>query len=512
MATLSRSRSLTLAAVWLSTTLSASAAELRFEVVLGPGQQPAHPSGRLLVVLAPRATPEPYKQIDTGRDAPIVLGRDVVDVNAGAPFILDATCAVFPLERLAELKAGDYWVQALLRCNPDLRVLDAPGNLASEPRQVHLDPAAGGTQRLELTRTFPPETWPDGEHVKFIQLESKLLSAFHGRPMFMRAAVGLPLGIAAERERRYPLRVDIGGYGQRCKSLKRRLENDGGELNSVWMASDGPRMVLLMLDGAGPLGDPYQVNSQNNGPYGDALTQELIPYVEAQFRCIGEPRARFTTGGSTGGWVSLALQVFYPDYFNGCWSFAPDGVDFRALQLIDIYRDENAYTNRFGFERPSKRTVDGDVEFTVRHECQLENVLGNGDSWTLSGSQWGAWNAVYASRGSDGFPLPRWNPQTGSMHAPDASWDAFDLRKVLEKNWKSLQPKLRGKIHIFVGDADDYFLNNAVVRLERFFDKAEPAFEGVVTFGWRMGHGYAPLDERQVMEQMLARVAAGSAK
>jgi hypothetical protein len=154
-------------------------------------------------------------------------------------------------------------------------------------------------------------------------------------------------------------------------------------------------MVLVHLDGDGPYGDCYQVNSDNNGPYGDAVTQELIPYVEQKFRCIGEPWARVLDGGSTGGWVSLALQVFYPDFFNGTWSGFPDGVDFRAFQLINIYEDQNAYVNRSGFERPSARELSGDVRFTIRHECQMENVMGLGDSFAMSGEQWGAWNATY---------------------------------------------------------------------------------------------------------------------
>jgi len=153
-------------------------------------------------------------------------------------------------------------------------------------------------------------------------------------------------------------------------------------------------MIFLHLDGAGPLGDPYQVNSANHGPYGDAITQELIPYVESRYRCIGEGSARGLDGGSTGGWVALALQIFYPTFFNGAWASCPDSVDFRDFELVNIYEDENAYVNRHGFERPAARETSGDVRYTMRHEVGLENVLGLGDSWTMSGGQWGAWNAT----------------------------------------------------------------------------------------------------------------------
>ena len=129
-------------------------------------------------------------------------------------------------------------------------------------------------------------------------------------------------------------------------------------------------------------------------------SRELIPYIERTYRGIGRGTARVLDGGSTGGWVALALQIFYPNFFNGAWSFCPDSVDFRSFQLVNIYEDENAYFNRHGFERPAARDVSGEVRYTMRHECRLENVLGRGDSWTLSGGQWGAWNATYGPRGA----------------------------------------------------------------------------------------------------------------
>ena len=188
------------------------------------------------------------------------------------------------------------------------------------------------------------------------------------------------------------------------------MMNPDTSFHRAWMDADNPQMIFVHLDGAGPLGDPYQIDSANHGPYGAAVTRELIPYVEEHFRGIGEGHARFLDGGSTGGWVALALQVFYPDYFNGAWSFCPDSVDFRSFQLVNIYDDDNAYINQHGFERPGARDVSGDVRYTMRHECQVENVLGRGDSWVLSGGQWGAWNATYGARGPDGRPVPLWDP------------------------------------------------------------------------------------------------------
>ena len=154
----------------------------------------------------------------------------------------------------------------------------------------------------------------------------------------------LPRDFAREPDRRYPLRVHIGGYGARFTGAAGRWLREPHFTNSGWpMTLRG--CCSSQLDGAGPFGDPYQINSANHGPYGDAITRELIPHVERTFRGIGRGSARVVDGGSTGGWVSLALQIFYPDFFNGAWSHCPDPVDFRSFQLIDIYKDDNAYVN-----------------------------------------------------------------------------------------------------------------------------------------------------------------------
>jgi hypothetical protein len=220
-------------------------------------------------------------------------------------------------------------------------------------------------------------------------------------------------------------------------------------------------------------------------------------------------------GESTGGWVSLALQVFYPDFFNGAWSHCPDPVDFRAYELINIYKDENAYVNPRGFERPAARELDGDVRYTVRHEVLLERVLGRGDRWALSGRDWAAWNAVFGPRGLDGLPRPLWDGETGKLdRGVVGHWEKYDLRLVLERNWRVLGPRLRGKLHVLVGEADDYFLNNAVHLLDRFLARARPAYEGKITYGMGGGHGWRGLTQKEMMAEMARAVgrAAPSAR
>jgi S-formylglutathione hydrolase FrmB len=498
-------------------------AGLRFEVRLLPGtvaaQDGSPPSQararalRLLVVLARAGTREPRLTIGrTGIDVPPVLGSDLVDLTPGSATVLDQRSAIFPIDHLRELRPGNYAVQALLHTNPDLNTPNAPGDLYSPVTTVQLDPAKDAAIRLELSQVVPEETLPpDSDLTRYLKIRSPLLSKFHGRPIHLRAGVILPREFARQPERRYPVRVHIGGYASRFTDVGPMM-SPGSGFQRVWMADDTPPLILIHLDGAGPLGDPYQVDSDNHGPYGAAITRELIPYVEEKFRGIGNGRARVLDGGSTGGWVALALQIFYPDFFNGAWAFCPDSVDFRSFQLVNIYDDANAYIGRHGFERPAARDVSGDVRFTMRHECQLENVLGRGDSWALSGGQWGAWNATYGPRGPDGRPVPLWNPTSGAIdHKVAAHWKAYDLRQVLESRWTELGPRLKGKLHIWVGEADDYFLNNAVHRLDAFVSRARPPYEGSITYGPGQGHGWQGISQRTMMKQMAQRVSAAPA-
>jgi S-formylglutathione hydrolase FrmB len=473
---------------------------LRFEVTVAPGLLPKPTDGRVLVALNRGGGRGGRGGLlggfgGTGLTSPPLLGADVNGFAPGVGGVADGSSEIFPIESLAKLSAGEYAVQAVFDWNPDLRLPNAPGNLYSEPLTAVLDPAKGGTIKLALTRQFPAEQLPpDTATTKYIKLESKLLSQFFGRPMYVRARVDLPAGFDREPDRKYPLLVRIGGYGTRFT---------GGRGRQV---ADAPPFLTLQLDGAGPYGDPYQVNSANNGPLGDAITQELIPHVEQKYRGIGQGHARFTTGGSTGGWVSFALQVFYPDFFNGCWSFAPDPVDFRAYELINIYEDENAYVNRFGFERPSRRTPQGETVYTVRHETQAENVLGRGNRWWLSGKDWCAWNATFGPRGADGLPKPLWHPKTGAIdRSVTEHWKKYDLRLVLQNNWKELAPKLKGKIHIYVGDGDDYFLNNAVRLLATAARPFNPPFDGEIVFGPGAGHGFHPVPEAEMLRAMASR-------
>jgi S-formylglutathione hydrolase FrmB len=492
-----------LAIGWLCFTATALA-QSRFHIGIDPGQvKGSGETGRVLLVLqkadgAPAPTrrsggSEPRYQLGrTGVNAAPYFGADMDNFTADKQAVIDDSATPFPVAKLSDVPAGNYLVQAVFHTNRDINLPNAFGNLHSKPVRITWDPAKGETHKLTLTERLPDEQVPaDTATVKYLKFPSKLLSDFHKRPMFYRVSVILPRDFEREHPgNTYLLCVHIGGYGTRY--------------TMAGMMQPDPRFVQILTDGAGPYGDPYQVNSDNNGPMGDALTQEVIPHIEKTYRCGGTNR-RFTTGASTGGWVSLALQIFYPDYFNGCWSSCPDSVDFRAYELINIYEDKNAYVNRYGFERPSQRTLDGDTVMTVRHESQVENVLGRGGNWAVGAKDWCAWNATYGPRGDDGTPKPLWDPKTGVIdRSVTKHWEKYDLRLVLERNWSALAPKLNGKIHVWVGDADDYFLNNAVHRLKASMEKVTPPFEGEITIAPRRNHT-SGWSNKQVLDLMEKR-------
>lgn len=484
------------ASVGLVAQPASKPAGVKFQVKIAADQVGKAPeSGRVLVGIGPKGGEPDF----TNYRPPVlpILGADAADFTADKTITLDAGSDVFPADGLAKLPAGEYTVQAIFAVNRDVNLPNAPGNRYSTPVKVKLDPAAGTTVTLTLDKglgegqALPKET---ATH-KFLSIPSKLLSDFHGRPMVYRVGVVLPPKFAQEPDTKYGLVVDVGGFGTRYTQ-------------AAGIRPD-PRFVQILPDGAGPYGDPYHVDSANNGPYGEAFTTEVIPHIEKTFRCLGTPKSRFTTGASTGGWVSLALQVYYPDFFNGCWSQCPDSVTFERFELVDLYRDANAFTNRHGFERPSTRTLDGDTISTVRHEVQLERVLGRGGRWELSGRDWASWNAVYGPRGKDGLPAPVWDGKTGAIDRVVAEhWKEYDLKQVLTKNWNVLGPKLAGgKVNVWVGDSDDYFLNAAVRLLKDATDKFNnPKFDGTILIEARKGHDSGGWSRRQILDAMAARM------
>ena len=353
---------------------------------------------------------------------------------------------------------------------------------------------------------IPPVQVPaDNDNVKRIKIQSTILTKWWGHPIFLGATILLPKDYDKHPDVKYPVVYQHGhfglgapgGFGRAGGAGRAGAAARGGDFTSYWLGDNTPRMIVVSLQYPSPYyDDAYGVNSANNGPFGDAIIQELIPAVETKFRVLREPYARLLTGGSTGGWISLAHQVFYPEFYGGVWSLCPDGVDFRYHQIVNVYADSNAYFMNRGswmkIDRPDNRRPDGNIVTMMKDENWFE--LAEGDH-SRSGGQWDIWEATYGPVGADGYPAPIWDKRTGVIDKTVAAYwkEHYDLRNILETNWPVLGPKVTGKLNVYVGDADSYFLNMGVHMLDDFLKKAEsPKPSGEIVFQPMAPHCWGP--------------------
>lgn len=497
------------------------APSFRVEVTFPAGLHPAAVNGRLYLMVSTDASEEPRFQVNERPDTQQFFAIQVHAWKPGQPAVLDASALGYPLDSLRNLPPGDYTVQALLNVYTTFHLADGrvlqlpmdegegqqwnrkPGNLYSRPQQVHLDAGHPGVVRIALSETIPPlPPVPDTAWIKHIHLQSRLLTHFWGRSMSLGAIILLPAGWAAHPQAHYPV-VIYQGHFQRhfgvpvgfrdhppdanAHGHEREYQEYSYRFYQQWTRGRLPHVLLVILQHANPYyDDSYAVNSANVGPYGDAITQELIPYIERNYRGIGQPWARALYGGSTGGWEALGMQVFYPDTFNGAWAACPDPVDFRAYQIVDIYQDHNAFWLQGPFSnvpRPAIRHPDGAVVSTMDRENRRELVLGTRGRST---DQFNIWQAVFSPPGPDGYPALIWDPRTGVIdHKVAQYWqDHDDLRAYMQQHWPTLGPKLQGKIHVTVGDMDTYYLNNAVHLLQQFMESSSgPHVDGQFEYG-----------------------------
>lgn len=400
---------------------------------------------------------------------------------------------------LSDMDPGTYFVQLLWDQDAEESRINVPGNLVSEIKEVDLHKEV--RIDLPITKVIPERELVDHPNVKLVDIKSDLLSEFWGKEMRVKASVLLPSGYYDNPDQKYPVAYNISGYGGRYTRINRAVEGNFGQW---YFSGEAPQIINVFLDGEGPFGDCYQLDSKNNGPYGSSLTQELIPYIEKEFRAIGTPETRFVDGCSTGGWVSFALQVFYPDFFNGCYSFSADAVDFEHFQLINIYEDENAFYNENGYLRPVAREVSGEPLLSMKDFIQYENVLGSSNTYVTSGGQFSAFTALYSEKGEDGLPAPLFDPQTGEMDKSLLDqWKNYDLKHIMEKNWSTLGPKLQGKIWVWMGDMDNFYLNPAMRSMQEFLkNTTNPKSDAVLNFSAMAGH--CQEFDRQKVNEMIA--------
>jgi len=517
---------------------------VRFAVTLPESLGTEPVDGRLLVMLSTDGSEEPRQQISDRHTTQQVFGVDVEGVMPGGTVIVDATAFGYPLRSLAKVPPGEYHVQALLHRYETFHRADghvvklpmdrgegqrwnkAPGNVYSTPRLAAVDPGTDNIIRIELDQEIPPIEAPeDTEYVKHVRIRSELLSEFWGRDFHLGAHVLLPEGFDDHPEARYPLAIMHGhfphdfsdfrttppdpeleqpdwewinthcpnGHHPRCDEhgYDRVLQQEAHDFYRAWTGPDFPRVLVIYIQHPTPYyDDSYAVNSSNMGPYGDAITYELIPHIEKMFRGLG-PWARVLYGGSTGGWESLAAQIFYPEEYNGAYGACPDPVDFRAYTVVNIYEHSNAYYEEGPWSRvprPGQRDYLGQLANTLPQLNHLELALATKGR---SGEQWDAWQAVFSPVGENGYPAPIWDKLSGEIDPEAAAYwrENYDLRFILERDWPEIGPSLRGKLHVYCGDMDNFYLNNAVYLLEEFLMSAtDPPADAEIDYGDRNEH------------------------
>jgi hypothetical protein len=543
----------------------APAAATTFEVSFPASLRSTPVTGRVFVLISRRSSPPPRLQAGSFVQTIPMFAVDVDSLAPGKAATIDGSTLGYPLKALSDLPPGDYYVQALLNVYTQFHRSDghtiwahmdqwegqqfntSPGNLVSDVQKVHLDPSAGWNVSLQLQHELPPvKVPPDTKWVKRVKIQSDLLTKFWGHPMYIGATVLLPEGYDEHPNVRYPVVFEQGHFGlgapfgfspdsqplpPQLRSMLGSLNRESGhEFYREWTSSGFPHMIAVTFQHPTPyFDDSYAVNSANDGPYGDAIMKELIPYLESHFRMIRQPWARTLTGGSTGGWESIALQIYHPDFFDGTWTLYPDPVDFRSYDMVNIYQDSSAFVFQHGQpgglpfapitewthpERYIMRLADGQPVLSVREFSRLEAVLG---SHGRSGQQLNAWEAVFGPVGQDGYPKPLWDKRTGHIDHSVAEYmksHGYDLRAYLAEHWSEVGPKLKGKIHVDVGDADNFYLNLAVYRLQAFMDStANPHVPGTFHFGRpEKSHGWQHTTTAGILKEMAAWIESQAPK
>ena len=507
---------------------------IRFVVSFPEAASDGALDGRLLLMVSADSSAEPRFQINDGPGTQLVFGMDVDGMAPGEAIMVNAGAYGFPVRSIAEIPAGTYRVQALLnryetyhlatgqtvKLPPDRgegqQWNTKPGNLYSTPVEVTIDPGGRTVIRVSMDNVIPPiPDPPETKYVKRVRIQSQKLSDFYGTPMYLGAHVLLPEGFDTHPDAHYPLVIDHGHFpadfgGWRpeppdpevaCEYSERfrldcynRIQQQAAhQFYEDWTGPGFPRVLLIEIQHPTPYyDDSYAVNSASQGPWGDAIMQELVPEIERRFRGIGQGYARFTYGGSTGGWEAMAVQMFYPDDFNGAWIACPDPIDFRAYTVVNLYEEKNAYFLGSRWKRtprPGRRDGLGHVSVTLEETNHFELALG---THSRSGQQWDIWEATFSPQAADGYPARIWDKETGAID-PDIAehWkENYDLSYILRRDWdRGLGQKLKGKLHLYVGDMDNYYLNNAVYLVQDFLEKtANPPYGGEVDYGDRAEH------------------------
>ena len=409
---------------------------------MAPGVLPMPFTGRILVFFGQPGAAEPRFGPNWFNPEPIwsilvsrMTETDVIPIDG-------ETVQVFPRQRTAP-PVGTWMVQAVADCGLARSVGNGAGNGMSMAVKWNTSMDA---PELVIDKLIAEPTFTKSDRVEAFSIQSRRLTSFAMRPVMLNCAIIYPEGWSPTKS--WPVLYEIPGFGGRHYGTRR-----GGN------AIDKVPIVRVVLDADCPGGHHVFADSANNGPYGEALIKELIPAVERKVNGPKSASGRLLKGHSSGGWSSLWLQVRYPDMFGGVWSTSPDPVDFHDFQRINLYEHENMFFDPQGKLRPIARQGEEPVVW-YRDFSDMEVPLGRGE-------QLGSFEAAFSPRGQDGQPERLWNRASGQInHRVAAAWKPYDICDRLERNWKQLAPKLKGKLHVYTGSLDSFYLEGAVGRLQ----------------------------------------------
>jgi Putative esterase len=435
-----------------------------FRVTVAPGLSNAPLSGRLIVLMSNQTGSADRLAPSFGPDAHSVwvAAKEVHGLTQETPVDLDPNELAYPAA-FCTAPAGSYKVKAVLDIDHNFAYYDdaSDGDLVSVASEQNFNPSSPEKISLTLTerKSNPPLQLPP--HAELIDFVSPASSEFWGRPIHMRAAVVLPPSYGSSKTR-YPTVYLTHGFGADMQYL---VQRSAANTNKLMEEKKIPEMIWVMLLEASPTGTHEFADSVNNGPWGKALTTELIPYLEKKYRMDARPSGRFLTGHSSGGWAAMWIQVSHPEFFGGTWPTAPDPGDFRNFAAgTDLTKDppQNFYRNDDGSPRMFIRMGGKDTQ-ALGDLAHQEHVLGQ------YGGQLASFEWVFSPRGKDGRPMPLFDRDTGAIDAEVAAyWEKhYDIAHLLRTNWRKLGPLLNGKIHLTVGTADTFHLDEPARLLEQ---------------------------------------------
>ncbi|MDB5392281.1 MAG: putative esterase [Planctomycetaceae bacterium] len=447
-------KSLFVAFVLAISTRDLSAADWKFTLKIAPQirQQPF--TGRVYVFFQKGTKSEPRTGMDWFHPIPFIA-LDVNQWQPAEPLLISAATPKllsFP-QPLGDLQLAGFRAQAIVRLNPfEREVGEGAGNGISNPVPL-VDNQDTRPIEFTIEKLIPEPVFPKRDHCRELIVRSDLLSRFHGRDVSLKAAVHLPASYSTFPARRYPVIFMIPGFGG--------THFDGaGDAPVKETNQEGVEFIRVNLDPSCPLGHHVFADSANNGPVGQALVQEFLPALDKAYRTVAAPTARFLTGHSSGGWSSLWVQITHPESFGGTWSTSPDPVDFRDFQTVNLYQPSaNLYRDNVGLRRPLGRHGT-QVLLWADDFCDMETGLGDG-------GQLRSFEAVFSPRGPDRQPRILWDRRTGAIdQSVAADWKQYDIRLKLVAEWQTLGPKLAGKLHVFMGSQDTFYLEPATHRLK----------------------------------------------